>query len=104
MFGGTGNDTLYGKQGNDSLTGGAGADKFIFDTLLNATTNRDTITDFQNGMDRIEIDDLGATSIRSLLNSARQVGDDVMVTLSADTTITISDFQKSQLDIADFLW
>jgi serralysin len=46
LNGGTGNDTLYGKQGNDTLAGGAGADTFVFDTPLNATTNRDTVTDF----------------------------------------------------------
>ena len=41
-----GNDSLVGGLGNDTLTGGAGNDRFVFDTLLNATTNLDTITDF----------------------------------------------------------
>jgi len=35
------------------LTGGAGADRFVFDTLLNASTNRDTITDFVVGTDKV---------------------------------------------------
>jgi Ca2+-binding RTX toxin-like protein len=46
LNGGSGNDTLYGKEGNDTLTGGTGIDNFVFDTILNATTNRDTISDF----------------------------------------------------------
>jgi Ca2+-binding RTX toxin-like protein len=46
LLGGIGDDTLYGKEGNDMLTGGIGADNFVFDTILNATTNRDTISDF----------------------------------------------------------
>jgi serralysin len=100
LNGADGNDTLDGGRGDDILTGGSGSDRFEFDL----GDGRDTITDFQNGMDRIEIDDLGAASIQSLINGARQVGGDVIVTLSADTTITISDFQKSQLDIADFHW
>ena len=100
LDGGWGNDTLDGGRGDDILTGGSGSDRFDFEV----GEGRDTITDFQNGMDRIEIDDLGATSIQSLINGARQVGGNVIVTLSADTTITISDFQKSQLDIADFHW
>lgn len=59
MFGGDGNDTLvggsgtddlYGGLGNDRLTGGnSEADRFYFDTALNATTNLDTITDFKAG-------------------------------------------------------
>ncbi len=41
-----GNDTLNGGAGNDTLSGGAGNDIFVFDTIANNTTNRDTITGF----------------------------------------------------------
>jgi Ca2+-binding RTX toxin-like protein len=51
--GGAGNDTLDGGLGNDTLTGGAGADRFNFTTTPNATSNRDTLTDFVQGTDRI---------------------------------------------------
>lgn len=46
LAGGSGNDTLYGGSGLDRVAGGAGTDIFVFDTVLNATTNVDTITDF----------------------------------------------------------
>jgi len=46
-------DRFQARLGNDSLTGGAGADSFVFDTALNGTTNRDLITDFEPGVDRI---------------------------------------------------
>ena len=50
LVGGTGTDDLYGGLGNDRLTGGNfEADRFYFDTALNATTNLDTITDFKAG-------------------------------------------------------
>ena len=50
LVGGTGTDDLYGGLGNDRLTGGnTEADRFYFDTPLNATTNLDTITDFKAG-------------------------------------------------------
>jgi serralysin len=39
--------------GNDNLTGGAGNDQFNYSTAPNATTNRDTLTDFTQGTDRI---------------------------------------------------
>ena len=53
LNGGAGNDILDGGLGNDSLTGGAGADRFNFSTAPNATSNRDTLTDFLRGTDRI---------------------------------------------------
>ena len=52
-----GNDTLSGGAGNDSLTGGPGADCFVFDTTPNGSTNRDAITDFAPGADKILLDD-----------------------------------------------
>lgn len=53
LSGGNGADTLVGGAGNDILTGGAGADQFVFDTKPNATTNKDTITDFVSGTDSL---------------------------------------------------
>ena len=55
LSGGDGNDTLKGLGGNDTLTGGLGADHFVFNTTLNASTNKDTITDFVSGTDKIDL-------------------------------------------------
>ena len=51
--GGGGMDFISSGLGNDSLTGGLGSDYFIFDSVLNASTNRDTITDFNRIDDTI---------------------------------------------------
>jgi Ca2+-binding RTX toxin-like protein len=48
-----GDDTLDGKVGNDRLTGGSGKDTLLFTTVLGATTNADTIVDFQPGADTL---------------------------------------------------
>jgi Ca2+-binding RTX toxin-like protein len=56
LQGDAGNDTLKGGIGNDTLTGGADADAFLFNTALNALTNVDDITDFQVGIDQIQLE------------------------------------------------
>jgi Ca2+-binding RTX toxin-like protein len=48
LSGGIGNDRLFGEAGNDRLIGGVGNDIFVFNTALNASTNRDAIIDFAN--------------------------------------------------------
>jgi Ca2+-binding RTX toxin-like protein len=67
LNGGAGNDTLNGGLGNDILTGGTGIDYFDFTSVLNGTTNVDTITDFNRADDFIRLDNavmagLGATT------------------------------------------
>jgi Ca2+-binding RTX toxin-like protein len=48
LSGAAGNDVLYGALGNDTMGGGVGNDVFVFNTAPNASTNKDTITDFAN--------------------------------------------------------
>jgi Ca2+-binding RTX toxin-like protein len=54
LNGAAGFDQLKGGNGNDVLTGGAGIDWFIFDVAANATTNKDTISDFVSGVDVLQ--------------------------------------------------
>jgi Ca2+-binding RTX toxin-like protein len=63
LDGGGGADTLAGGDGNDQLSGGLGADVFRFDTLPNATTNRDTILDFSVVDDTIQLENAIFTSL-----------------------------------------
>jgi Ca2+-binding RTX toxin-like protein len=56
LLGDAGNDTLFGGLGNDSLTGGLNNDFFVFNTALNASTNKDTITDFSHVDDTIKLE------------------------------------------------
>jgi len=58
-----GNDTLRGGAGNDTLTGGSGADCFRFDYALNASTNKDSITDFAAVDDVIQLENAVFTKL-----------------------------------------
>ncbi|MGK7919584.1 MAG: hypothetical protein AB4080_06205 [Trichodesmium sp.] len=51
LIGGKGNDTLDGGGGSDRLTGGKGRDVFV----IGNGRGRDLITDFRNGVDKIEL-------------------------------------------------
>lgn len=79
IYGGWGNDTITGDDGNDiiiggtgadTMTGGAGADTFRFDTGLDARMVRsgnfilpgDTITDFESGIDQIDLTRMDANT------------------------------------------
>ncbi len=63
LSGGAGNDILSGGLGNDTLTGGAGSDIIHFDTLFNATTNRDTIVGYNVVDDTIQLENAIFTSL-----------------------------------------
>jgi cysteinyl-tRNA synthetase, unknown class len=55
LLGGAGDDRLVGDRGNDQLTGGAGQDIFVYENFVPRTLGRDEITDFEVGVDRIEL-------------------------------------------------
>ncbi|MEO7851077.1 MAG: VCBS domain-containing protein [Rubrivivax sp.] len=74
MNSGEGNDTLVGGGGNDILTGGLGSDTFVFDTALNASTNVDTIKDFQaNATDLIWLSKAIFSGISTVASSGGSV-------------------------------
>ena len=56
LSGGANNDKLLGGAGVDTLTGGANIDIFVFNTALNAATNRDIVTDFFAPQDTFQLE------------------------------------------------
>lgn len=113
LQGGAGNDTLSGGYGRDTLTGGDGADTFIFAAAGQSYPgqNRDTITDFTSGEDKIHLADFmsdaalvasfsatGAAEIRFDAGRERLMGDvdgngvaDWAITLTGVDSISASD-------------
>ncbi|MBT0958603.1 M10 family metallopeptidase C-terminal domain-containing protein [Alphaproteobacteria bacterium KMM 3653] len=60
LHGDNGDDTLIGGSGADTLTGGAGADTFVFETMQDSPTAGDVITDFDEGIDLIDLSAIDA--------------------------------------------
>jgi serralysin len=63
LSGGNGNDTLFGGAGKDTLTGGLNNDFFVFNTALNASTNRDTVRDFNHANDTFKLENAVFTKL-----------------------------------------
>lgn len=78
-IGGHGNDQINGNQANNSFTGGAGADTFVIARYGATDTSVDTITDFQTGLDIIDL-----TSFEGLTAANVQI-DNANDTLGIDT-------------------
>jgi Ca2+-binding RTX toxin-like protein len=60
LIGNTGSNTLDGGAGDDTMTGGTGRDTFHFDSLVDAGTGLDKVTDFARGTtgDVLDLHDL----------------------------------------------
>lgn len=94
LLGGTGNDRLRGGSGLDRLTGGSGADVFI----LAPGGDRDLVTDFHDGRDRILIE--GGT-LDDLVIRGR--GDDTLVQLGR-SVLVLEDVEPTRIGAEDFLF
>jgi len=72
-----GADRLLGGFGNDTLTGGAGNDTFVYQGFRAPIDQRDVVTDFTPGQDRVDVGTLGIASfdtVAKLLDST-ETGD-----------------------------
>lgn len=97
--GGSGNDVLDGGKGNDTLTGGNGNDDFVFKKGY----GKDTVLDFADGADQIDLRSYDFGSISSVLNKATQVDDDVRLKFTSTDVLLLKAFDVSDLDKGDFI-
>ena len=94
-----GNDTLIGGTEDDVLRGGAGADVFV----LNLGDGGDRITDWQDGLDRIDLSDFGLTFSNVQSMSADQGGGNLLVDLGGGDRFLIDNFGLSDFDSGDVI-
>ena len=96
LQGGGGNDTITGKGGDDTLKGNGGADVFQF----RASDRNDTILDFRQGQDLIEIQ-TGANSFAAL--DIEQDGQDVLIGFGTGQVRVVTD-SVGAFDENDFIF
>ena len=99
LAGEEGADTLDGGTGDDDLWGGGGADTFVFQ----AGHGSDTIEDFENGADGIDLTALTGITAFSDLSLAAD-GDDVVIDLTSHGggTIRLAKTSLTDIDASDF--
>jgi Ca2+-binding RTX toxin-like protein len=102
-----GNDSLTGAKGDDFLIGGAGNDSFTgaagFNTFF-VGNGADVITDFESADVIVDLGD-SFDDVEQILGSsgaANQVGQDTVIDLGDDNSVTLRDFAVEDLNPANF--
>lgn len=99
LDGGGGNDTIQGDAGDDIMTGSTGADSFV----INDGDGADTITDFEDGTDVIDLSGHSVTGFGQI--SSFQVGTSLIVQIgTGGETVVMENFQQADLDASDFIF
>ncbi|MBE9605014.1 M10 family metallopeptidase C-terminal domain-containing protein [Acetobacteraceae bacterium H6797] len=101
---GSGNDTLIGGNGNDTLYGEVGRDIFVYD---DREFGNDIIKDFDLVYDRIDLSDLGVSSLASLMHVMSESGGNTVITMGFDymsESITLEGIDLSDLNSGDFIF
>jgi hypothetical protein len=102
LIGGAGTDTLNGGLQNDMLTGGVGSDVFIFNTR---NFDRDVITDFVRGIDKINLANLGIADFATLSPFISESGGNSLISFffgGREEVITVNGVSSNQLSASDF--
>lgn len=100
LTGDNGNDLLNGGAGNDKLLGGRGSDRFV----LAAGNGTDTISDFKDGDDSIELSSLTFEQLTIAQGTGANSNDTLISLTSSDLILAIlSGVQSSAITAADFV-
>lgn len=105
LWGGIGNDLLRGGLGGDMLSGGVGFDNFIYHV---SGWGVDTVTGFEDKMDKIVIEGFGTPLGRPAMNNLNiydNMGDTVIELASGGSDkIILVDFDMNELGHQDFMF
>ena len=101
LDGGDGDDVLTGGSfGSDSMTGGLGADRFDFQTVDDSlnTLAADVITDFETGVDKIDLTDVLAGAFVFMGDGALSLTEaSIRVTTVGGNTVVLVDLDHNRI-------
>ena len=103
ISGGAGNDTLYAGLGTDTMIGGSGSDVFVvrgFDARYPGANLRPRIEDFEDGIDRIAVQNVTLAEVETALAGQQAIEGGVQFTITGAIVTVLG---VSTLDTGDFL-
>lgn len=98
LQGGIGDDVLNGGYGWDVLSGGFGADTFAFNGRERA---HDIVSDFQDGLDRLDLSAWGVTSLGQLTITANRDGSVTLSYEDGQNNVTVQGWEGDALSAGD---
>jgi Ca2+-binding RTX toxin-like protein len=107
LFGDEGDDQINGMLGVDELTGGTGADIFVFSDATHSNgSGYDTITDFEQGTDLIDLSAFGYTSLADLEVHFALIGDWMTFVIESGdpSTFAVKLDGRYELEDSDFIF
>lgn len=96
LFGDGGADRLFGGSGDDFYLGGAGADRFVF------SNGEDFVGDFDIGVDRLILSNLGVSSFAEVQPLLQQWGSNAAIVFNANTSIVLENVSINDLSASNF--
>ncbi len=97
-----GKDVILATTSQDVLTGGASQDQFVFAPKSSGPSVQHTITDFQAGVDQIDVRQFSNISAAALPTETQQ-GSDTLITLDSNDTLLLKNVTVASLHASDFI-
>jgi hypothetical protein len=102
LQGTSGKDVILATNSQDTLTGAAAQDQFVFAPTTSGPSVQHTITDFQVGLDKIDVRQFGNISASALPTETQQ-GSDTLITLDGHDTLLLKNIAAVNLHGSDFI-
>jgi Ca2+-binding RTX toxin-like protein len=103
LIGGNGNDTLNGGSGADAMTGNVGADIFVEGPAAGGPVVTDTITDFQNGADRIDLKAFGFANFAAVQALTTATASGIRIDVPGAEILLVNGLTLAQFDAGDVI-
>jgi Ca2+-binding RTX toxin-like protein len=103
LFGQDGNDVLNGGAGADTMVGGAGADIFVEGPLVNGAVTNDSIADFQNGVDRIDLKAYGFAGFAAVQALTTATGSGIKIDVPGAEVLFVTGLTLATFDASDVI-